>query len=93
MRQRNAGRFPEDFVFLLADAEKDEVATNCGHLRRLRYSPVLPHAVAEYGAIMGANVLDSPSAVRRSVHVVRAFVQLREMIASIAAAVNTWRPP
>ena len=80
--KRNAVRFPDDFAFRLTAAEKEEVVTNCDHLRRLRFSPVLPHAFTEHGAIMAANVLSSPAAIRASVHVVRAFVQLREMIAS-----------
>ena len=56
--------------------------TNCDHLRKLRFSPALPYAFTEHGAIMAANVLNSPRAVAMSVRVVRAFVHLREMIAS-----------
>lgn len=37
---------------------------------------------------MAANVLNSPRAVEMSVHVVRAFVRLREMIASHKALVK-----
>ena len=80
--KRNTDRFPDDFAFRLTAAEKEEVVTNCDHLRRLRFSAALPYAFTEHGAIMAANVLNSPVAVRTSVHVVRAFVQLREMIAS-----------
>jgi hypothetical protein len=42
----------------------------------------LPYAFTEHGAIMAANVLNSPRAVEMSVLVVRAFVRLREMVAS-----------
>jgi hypothetical protein len=42
----------------------------------------LPYVFTEHGALMAANVLNSPRAVAMSVHVVRAFVRLREMIAS-----------
>ena len=80
--RRNARRFPEDFCFQLTPAEKAEVVANCDHLARLRFSPSLPYAFTEHGAIMAANVLNSPRAVEMSVHVVRAFVRLREMIAS-----------
>ncbi|OGA30786.1 MAG: hypothetical protein A3I65_12135 [Betaproteobacteria bacterium RIFCSPLOWO2_02_FULL_68_150] len=80
--KRNADRFPEDFMFQLTQVEKAEVVTNCDHLRRLRFSPVLPYAFTEHGAIMAANVLNSAAAVRTSVLVVRAFVRLRELIAS-----------
>jgi len=44
-----------------------------------------------HGAIMAANVVNSPRAVEASVYVVRAFVRLREMIASnkeLAAKLN-----
>ncbi|MGH8681889.1 MAG: ORF6N domain-containing protein [Burkholderiales bacterium] len=80
--KRNGARFPEDFCFQLSPAEKEEVVANCDHLARLKFSPVLPYAFTEHGAIMAANVLNSPRAVDMSVHVVRAFVRLREMIAS-----------
>ncbi len=40
----------------------------------------LPLAFTEHGALMLANVLNSPAAVRASVQVVRAFVRLREML-------------
>src|ERR1043165_553250 len=42
----------------------------------------LPYAFTENGAIMAANVLNSPEAVRMSVFVVRAFVQMRELLGS-----------
>lgn len=44
----------------------------------------LPYAFTEHGAIMAASVLNSPRAVEASVQVVRAFVQLRQMLASNA---------
>jgi hypothetical protein len=43
-----------------------------------------PYAFTEHGAVMAANVLKSPTAVRASIQVVRAFVRLREMLASHA---------
>jgi hypothetical protein len=80
--KRNAKRFPEDFMFRLTAAEKAEVITNCDHLRSLKFSPALPYAFTEHGAIMAAMVLNSPCAVEMSVQVVRAFVRLREMLAT-----------
>lgn len=82
--RRNSGRFPVDFMFQLTSAEKAEVVANCDHLRRLKFSPTLPYAFTEYGTIMAANVLNSERAVRASVQVVRAFVQLRGLLASNA---------
>ena len=75
--KRNAERFPADFAFLLTDDEKSEVVTNCDHLARLKFSPVLPRAFTEHGAIMAANVLNGTQAVQMSVFVVRAFVKMR----------------
>jgi hypothetical protein len=80
--KRNLSRFPDDFLFRLSRREKEEVVTNCDHLARLRFSPGLPYCFTEHGAIMAANVLNSPRAEEMSVEVVRAFVRLREMIAS-----------
>jgi len=45
----------------------------------------LPYAFTEHGAIMAATVLNSPEAVKMSVFVVRAFVQMREQLAANAA--------
>jgi hypothetical protein len=40
----------------------------------------LPYAFTEQGAVMAANVLNSPSAVRMSIFVVRAFLQMRRLL-------------
>jgi hypothetical protein len=50
--------------------------------RRGQHRKYLPYAFTEHGAIMAATILSSPRAVEMSVYVVRAFVQLREMLAS-----------
>jgi hypothetical protein len=42
----------------------------------------LPHAFTEHGAIQAANVLNSSRAIEMGIYVVRAFVQLREVLAS-----------
>ncbi|ODS34619.1 MAG: ORF6N domain protein [Candidatus Scalindua rubra] len=76
--------FPEDFMFQLTANEKAEVVANCDHLKRLKFSPNTPYAFTEHGAIMLATVLNSPIAVRASIEVVRAFVRLRQMLASNA---------
>ena len=83
--KRNAGRFPEDFIFQLNADEKLEVITNCDHLAGLKFAKSLPFAFTEHGAIMAAMVLNSPEAVKLSVFVVRAFMQMREQLAANAA--------
>ncbi len=42
----------------------------------------MPYAFTENGAVMAANILNSPEAVRMSVFVVRAFVQMRDLLGS-----------
>ena len=78
--KRNADRFPNDFLFQLTDEEKQEVVTNCDHLARLKFSKTLPYAFTEHGALMAANVLNSPEAVKMSVYIVRAFIKQRELL-------------
>jgi len=78
--KRNADRFPEDFVFQLDKEEKDELVAKCDHLSKLKYSPSLPRAFTEHGALMAATVLNSPRAAQMSVFVVRAFVRMREVV-------------
>ena len=79
--KRNKDRFPDDFMFQLSAEEKSKVVANCDHLSKLKYSSSLPYAFTEHGAIMAANVLNSPRAIEVSVYIVRAFVKLRQMIA------------
>jgi hypothetical protein len=65
--KRNLRRFPPDFMFRLTVKEKAEVVANCDHLQKLKFSPSLPYAFTEHGALMAANVLNSPRAVEMSV--------------------------
>lgn len=82
---RNLERFPEDFMFQLADAEADSLrlqnATSKTGRGGRRYRP---YAFTEHGALMAASVLNSPRAVEVSVYVVRAFVRMREILATHA---------
>jgi hypothetical protein len=79
--RRNREKFPPDFAFRLTTEEKAEVVAKCDHLRKLKFSPVLPMVFTEHGALMAANVLNSRQAVGMAVFVVRAFVRLREALA------------
>ena len=80
--RRNQVRFPGDFMFQLTKKETDEVSAFCGHLSYLKFSPTQPYAFTEHGAIMLATILNSPIAVHASVQVVRAFVRLRDILAT-----------
>lgn len=80
--RRNAERFPEDFVFRLSDAEAGSLRSQIATLKtgRGRHRKYLPYAFTEHGAIMAANVLNSPQAVQMSVFVVRAFLKMRAVL-------------
>ena len=80
--RRNQDRFPADFMFQLTIEEKTEVVTNCDHLAKLKFSPTLPYAFSEHGALMLGNILKSGRAVEVSLHIVRTFVKIREMLSS-----------
>ena len=75
-------RFPADFMFQLNAAEfaalRSQFATsNTGRGGR-RYPPF---AFTEHGAIQAATILNSPRATEIRVHVVRAFIELRNLVA------------
>ena len=84
--KRNADRFPEDFMFQLTAIEvvtlkRSQIVTGSQKHRDPRFPP---YAFTEHGALMLANVLHSERAAQTSVQVVRAFVKLRQMLASNA---------
>ena len=80
---RNLDRFPGDFMFRLTDEEfKDLMLQNATSKTGRGGRRKLPYAFTEHGALMAANVLNSQPAVQASVQVVRAFIQLRQMLAS-----------
>ena len=79
--KRNPDRFPEDFMFQLAESEFDNLRSQSvisswgGH----RYPP---YAFTEQGVAMLSSVLNSKRAVRVNVEIMRAFVQLRQILSS-----------
>jgi len=82
--KRNRERFPEDFTFRLTREEAAAIAHSRSQsviLKRGENIKYLPYVFTEHGAIMAANVLNSPHAVRMSVYVVRAFIRLRHTVA------------
>ena len=81
--KRNSGRFPRDFMFQLSVDEAESlrsqtVISNKGRGGR-RY---LPFVFTEQGVAMLSSVLHSERAVEINVQIMRAFVRLREMMAS-----------
>ena len=82
--KRNRERFPADFMFPLTNQEVSDwrsqiVMSNPGARMGLRRAPF---AFTEHGALMAANVLNTPRAIEASLFVVRAFVRLREVLAT-----------
>ena len=81
--KRNRERFPADFMFRLNAKEYEVLRSQSATPKETRGGRrYLPYAFTEHGAIMAATVLNSKRAVEMSVFVVRAFVRLREMLAS-----------
>lgn len=76
--KRNIDRFPEDFMFQLKEQEVRRIAVaNCD--RNFKMMRTLPYVFTEHGAVMAANVLNSPQAIKMSIYIVRAFVAMRQM--------------
>lgn len=84
--KRNLDRFPADFMFQLTSEEntnlRSQNATSNQSSKQRGGRRYLPFAFTEHGAIMAATILNSPRATQVSVYVVRAFVQLRELLVS-----------
>ena len=81
--RRNLDRFPQDFMFKLTHEEaqclrSQSVTSNAGRGGR-RY---LPYALTEHGVAMLSAVLNSERAVQMSILIVRAFIKLREVLAT-----------
>lgn len=79
--KRNENKFPSDFAFRLTKAEtedlKSRIATSSSQWGGRRTEPMV---FTEHGALMAANVLNTELANKMSVYVIRAFMQLRELI-------------
>ena len=80
---RNIARFPDDFMFQLsaeefADLKSQTVISSWGGSR------TAPYAFTEQGVAMLSSVLRSERAIHVNVEIMRAFVRLRQMLASNA---------
>lgn len=81
--RRNPQRFPEDFMFQLTKEEFENLrlqfATSSSSYGGRRY---LPYAFTEQGVAMLSSVLNSDRAVAVNIAIMRAFVKLREIMAT-----------
>jgi hypothetical protein len=83
---RNADRFPEDFMFRLTAEEaealnRSQIVTGSKH----RDPRLLPYAFTEHGVAMLSSVLRSKRAVQMNIVIIRAFMKLRQIMASHTA--------
>jgi len=80
--KRNIDRFPQDFMFQLSQEEfailRSQSVTSSDWGGR-RYPP---YAFTEQGVAMLSSVLRSPCAIRVNIEIMRAFIRLRQMLAS-----------
>ena len=78
--KRNIERFPEEFMFALNKAEKDELVANCDRFNTLKHSTVMPYAFTEQGVAMLSAVLKSETAIQASIQIMKAFVAMRKFL-------------
>jgi hypothetical protein len=85
--RRNRERFPEDFMFQLSPREFADLrsqfvtATSDSH-KSLMMARFAPHAFTQEGIAMLSSVLRSERAIQVTIAIMRAFVQLRQMLLS-----------
>ena len=78
--KRNIDRFPETFRFQLNSQEKHELVANCDRFESLKHSTVNPYGFTEQGVAMLSAVLRSEIAVKVSIQIMNAFVELRKLV-------------
>ena len=83
--RRNRGRFPDDFLLRLSAKEAAALRSQNATLKTGRgaHRKYLPYAFTEHGAIMAANVLNSPRAVEVGVYVDTHDDSIRQLIEAI----------
>ncbi len=80
--KRNIERFPESFRFQLTEGEKNELVANCDRFETLKHSSNNPCAFTEQGVAMLSAVLRSETAIKVSIQIINAFVEMRKLIAN-----------
>jgi hypothetical protein len=78
--KRNKERFPESFRFQLSDNETFELVANCDRFKLLKHSSSNPYAFTEQGVAMLSAVLHSQIAIKVSIQIINAFVEMRKLI-------------
>jgi len=78
--KRNIERFPHIFRFQLSENEKIELVTNCDRFVSLKHSSSLPFAFTEQGVAMLSAILRSETAIKVSIQIMNAFVEMRKLV-------------
>jgi hypothetical protein len=82
--RRNASRFPSDFMFVLNSQEVATLRSQIVTLKRGEHSKYPPMAFTEQGVAMLSSILNSEGAVQVNIAIMRAFVQLRNLLSTHA---------
>jgi len=82
--RRNQERFPEDFMFQMSKEEFEDLRSQSGASSQWDGRRYLPYAFTKQGVAMLSSVLRSKRAVQVNIQIMRAFVQLRRMVAGQA---------
>ncbi|PCH95508.1 MAG: hypothetical protein COB85_04465 [Bacteroidetes bacterium] len=80
--KRNIDRFPKEFMLQLSLEEKNELVTNWHRFESMKHSTKLPYGFTENGVAMLATVLRSDRAIKISIHIIKTFVKLRQVIST-----------
>jgi hypothetical protein len=81
--KRNSDRFPEDFMFQLTQEEAQALTSQFAMSKTGRGGRrTTPYAFTEQGVAMLSSVLNSDRAVRVNIAIMRAFVKMREVLAT-----------
>ena len=80
--KRNLDRFPTDFMFQLTEEEFDDLRSQLATSNLPGGRRYLPYAFTEHGVAMLSSVLRSRRAIQMNILIVRAFVRMRELLAS-----------
>ena len=81
--KRKADRFPEDFMFQLTAVEAESLTSQIAMSKTGRGGRrTMPYAFTEHGVTMLSSVLNSDRAVQMNILIVRAFIQMRDLLAT-----------
>jgi len=83
--KRNLRRFPADFMFQVAEEEKNELVAKCDRFKSLKHSSAMPFVFTENGVAMLSSILNSERAIDVNIQIMRTFTKIRELLTSHTA--------